>query len=190
MLLVRSIFQSFTHLKRFGIPLLARMSNISKGSEIHKEFLKLINPFLMPVEDFLNECEASRSSLEDKEMGDAVTSEVVNSDDESENNSNFCSGYEFYVDNGTYNSRSFKIEMDKPVPVLNSCSRIKVLVTWPRKMIESYDTAALSLLPEVCKQAVVSKRSRDSISLYKCVDAFLNEEPLGPEDMWYLSYNF
>lgn len=181
----KSIFQSFPHLKRFGIPLVARMSNISKGSEIHKEFLKLITPFLMPVEDFLNECEASSSSREDKEMGDAVSSEVVNSDNESENNSNFCSDFEFYVDNGTYNSRTLKIEMDKPVPVLNSCSRIKVLVTWPHKMIESYDTAALSLLPEVCKQAFVSKRSRDSISLYKCVDAFLNEEPLGPEDMWY-----
>ncbi|XP_073277721.1 ubiquitin carboxyl-terminal hydrolase 8-like isoform X1 [Primulina huaijiensis] len=181
----KSIFQSYSNLRKFGVPLLARMSDVSKGSEMHKEFLKLINPFLMSVENFLNDCEASRSSHEDKVMRDAVSDEVVNSDVESENNLNFCSDFEFYVDSGTFNSRSFKIEMDMPVPVLNPCNRIKVIVMWPGKMIESYDTAALSALPEVCKQAFLSKRPQDSISLYTCVEAFLKEEPLGPEDMWY-----
>jgi hypothetical protein len=25
---------------------------------------------------------------------------------------------------------------------------------------------------------------QESVSLYKCLEAFLKEEPLGPEDMW------
>ncbi|KAI4386154.1 hypothetical protein MLD38_004113 [Melastoma candidum] len=40
-------------------------------------------------------------------------------------------------------------------------------------------------LPETFKSGIVGKRAQESISLYKCLEAFLIDEPLGPEDMWY-----
>jgi len=68
----------------------------------------------------------------------------------------------------------------KPPPKL-----VKVLVTWPDKMIEQYDTSLLSFLPEICKTDFFSKKPQQSVSLYQCIEQFLKEEPLGLEDMWY-----
>jgi hypothetical protein len=31
---------------------------------------------------------------------------------------------------------------------------------------------------------------QESVSLYKCLEAFLKEEPLGPEDMWLVCTHF
>ncbi|KHN34173.1 Ubiquitin carboxyl-terminal hydrolase 8 [Glycine soja] len=31
----------------------------------------------------------------------------------------------------------------------------------------------------------LTQRMQESVSIYKCLEAFLKEEPLGPEDMWY-----
>lgn len=155
------------------------MSDFSKGSEIHKEFLKLIIPFLLPGEDFLID-DASWSAHEDEEMEGTV----LDSQNESEND--LDGDFEFYMENGTYSS-GFRIQMDEPVPILKPDQPIKVLVSWSEKMIQDYDTSILSLLPEVCKTAFTSKWTQDSMSLYKCVGAFLKEEPLGPDDMWYLS---
>ncbi|KAI3751801.1 hypothetical protein L2E82_22892 [Cichorium intybus] len=36
-----------------------------------------------------------------------------------------------------------------------------------------------------CKGVTVKKAKQESISLFSCLDAFLKEEPLGPDDMWY-----
>ncbi|ESR43742.1 hypothetical protein CICLE_v100137952mg, partial [Citrus x clementina] len=41
-------------------------------------------------------------------------------------------------------------------------------------------------LPEVFKNGPVTKKARtEPLSLYTCLEAFLREEPLVPEDMWY-----
>ncbi|CDY16616.1 BnaC09g36570D [Brassica napus] len=49
--------------------------------------------------------------------------------------------------------------------------------------LDVYDTCLLSSLPEVSKFG--TKRPQETVSLYKCLEAFLKEEPLGPDDMWY-----
>ncbi|KAK6147356.1 hypothetical protein DH2020_018268 [Rehmannia glutinosa] len=176
----KSYVHAFSSFKKFGIPLVARMSDFSKGSEIHKEFLKLISPFLLSSEDFLND-----DAHVDEEIEDTVLDEAANSNNESENDSDSLRDFEFYLESSTFYSTGFKIQMDEPVPISKHEKPIKVLVSWPEKFIKDYDTSILSLLPEVCKTGFMSKWTQDSISLYKCVDAFLKEEPLGPEDMWY-----
>lgn len=168
---------SLLSFKKFGTPLVARISDFSKGSEIYKEFLKLISPYLLPSEEFLIDDASRKSTHEDEEIEETVSDEAVNSKNESEND------FEFHMERG------FKIQMDEPVPISKLDQRIKVSVTWSEKMIQDCDTSILSHLPEVCKTAFISKWTKDSISLYKCVDAFLKEEPLGPDDMWYLSIN-
>ncbi|CAL9012345.1 unnamed protein product, partial [Prunus brigantina] len=61
--------------------------------------------------------------------------------------------------------------------------QLNVLVCWPKKYIAEYDTRLLSSLAEVFKSSLFAKKPLESVSLYKCLEAFLKEEPLGPEDV-------
>ncbi|XP_010267386.1 PREDICTED: ubiquitin carboxyl-terminal hydrolase 9-like isoform X2 [Nelumbo nucifera] len=63
---------------------------------------------------------------------------------------------------------------------------IKVLLDWFEKENELYDSSYLEDLPEVYKTGFTMKKTRqEAISLFSCLEAFLKEEPLGPDDMWY-----
>lgn len=165
---------------------MARVSDFSKGSEIYKEFLKLINPLLLPREESSSDLNSRNSAQDDEEIEDAMSDEAEKSNDEAENDLDSHSDFEFHMETGSY-PRSFKIRMDEPVPIPEHNERIKVCVTWSEKMIKDYDTSILSRLPDVFTTDPMSKGNEDSISLYKCVEGFLKEEPLGPDDMWYLS---
>ncbi|CAA2980736.1 ubiquitin carboxyl-terminal hydrolase 8-like [Olea europaea subsp. europaea] len=175
---------AFPSFEKFGIPLLARMTDFSKGSEIYKQFLKLIDPYLMQADDSSIDSDITQNiAHEEEEMEDVVLDSDANLDSESANDLDSISDFEFYLDSGNFLASRIKIQMDEPVPISKSKRLIKVLVSWPKKMIEDYDTSILSLLRDVCEPTL--KKPRESVSLYKCVDAFLKEEPLGPEDMWY-----
>ncbi|CAL9099304.1 unnamed protein product [Musa acuminata var. zebrina] len=57
---------------------------------------------------------------------------------------------------------------------------------WSDKEHEIYDFNFLEDLPEVFKSSFMLKKTRqEAITLYSCLEAFLKEEPLGPDDMWY-----
>lgn len=63
---------------------------------------------------------------------------------------------------------------------------VKVMLDWSEKEHQLYDSSYLKDLPEVHKSGVLAKKTKqEAISLFSCLDAFLKEEPLGPEDMWY-----
>ena len=62
---------------------------------------------------------------------------------------------------------------------------VKVILDWTPKECESYDASYLKDLPEVHKTGLTAKKTRqEAVSLFSCLDAFLKEEPLGPDDMW------
>ncbi|KAG7552658.1 Peptidase C19 ubiquitin carboxyl-terminal hydrolase [Arabidopsis thaliana x Arabidopsis arenosa] len=62
----------------------------------------------------------------------------------------------------------------------------RVLVEWNEGEHETYDSSYLSDLPEVHKTSFSAKKTRqEAISLFSCLEAFLAEEPLGPDDMWF-----
>lgn len=62
----------------------------------------------------------------------------------------------------------------------------KFLVEWTEKEHKYYDASHLQVLPEVHKTRLFANKSKqESVSLFSCLDAFLKEEPLGPDDMWY-----
>ncbi|KAL3628125.1 hypothetical protein CASFOL_027171 [Castilleja foliolosa] len=268
--------------KKFGIPLVAMISDFSGGFELSKQFLNVINPFLLAGSgEFLNDDASQKSANEEELVEDAVLDDASQksaneeelvedavlddasqksaneeelvedavlddasqkrdasqksaneeelvedavlddasqksaneeelvedavSDDASQKGANEEELVEDAVldeaeisNNGSKNGHDFKfhltpssyfdsvgpkIEMDEPLPVSTSDEPIEVIVSWSEKMIQNYDTSIMSLLPEVCKTGL--EWSQDSVSLFKCVDAFLKEEPLGPEDMWY-----
>lgn len=77
---------------------------------------------------------------------------------------------------------------EKAVKVSSSSEPILVFVDWSDKIMEKYDTHYIENLSEVCKYGPVTKKSRtEPLSLYTCLEAFLREEPLVPDDMWSVS---
>ncbi|XAR70110.1 Ubiquitinyl hydrolase 1 [Bertholletia excelsa] len=63
---------------------------------------------------------------------------------------------------------------------------VKVMLDWTYKDHALYDVNYLKDLPEVHKTGLHLKKTRpEAVSLFSCLDAFLKEEPLGPDDMWY-----
>ncbi|KAL3742844.1 hypothetical protein ACJRO7_018193 [Eucalyptus globulus] len=63
---------------------------------------------------------------------------------------------------------------------------VKIMLDWTERERELYDANYLMDLPEVHKSGFTVKKTRqEAISLFSCLDAFLKEEPLGPDDMWY-----
>lgn len=62
---------------------------------------------------------------------------------------------------------------------------VKVMLDWTDKEHESFDSSYLKDLPEVHKSGLTVKKTKsEAITLFSCLDAFLKEEPLGPDDMW------
>ncbi|XP_073062092.1 ubiquitin carboxyl-terminal hydrolase 5-like isoform X1 [Primulina eburnea] len=75
---------------------------------------------------------------------------------------------------------------DKVVKLSSSSMSILVFFDWSQKLLGSYDTSQIENLPEVCKYGHLGKKARNEpLSLYACLESFLREEPLVPEDMWY-----
>ncbi|KAJ0971167.1 hypothetical protein J5N97_019126 [Dioscorea zingiberensis] len=63
-------------------------------------------------------------------------------------------------------------------------SSIKLFLDWSQREHELYDASYLEDLPGV-HHSGNKKTRQEPVSLFSCLDAFLKEEPLGPEDMWY-----
>ena len=79
---------------------------------------------------------------------------------------------------------------DKPVRLSSSSTSILVYVDWSQKLLDKYDTHYLENLPEVFNGPPNKKARTEPLSLYTCLEAFLREEPLVPEDMWLVSFSF
>ncbi|KAF6169981.1 hypothetical protein GIB67_034373 [Kingdonia uniflora] len=167
-------------LTSFGIPLIARLRDIDSGSDIYNLYLKLLNPFLRLMG--LN-VDVARDEVTD--MEDAVNN-PTSGDKTGDCDSHFDTELQFYLaDEKGVKIDDSKINRNDPVPVKELPRRLDVLVCWPDKKIEDYDTRLLNSLPEICKSGFLARRPQESVSLYLCLQAFLKEEPLGPEDMWY-----
>ncbi|KAL6988146.1 ubiquitinyl hydrolase 1 [Sarracenia purpurea var. burkii] len=174
--------------KIFGIPLVARISDFSRGSELRKVFLKLLNPFLLEAEDSLIDDGDQDTANEDIGMEDVINTRLsegeASSDSGSADDSHLGPDFQFYLmEERGFLSKGPRIEMNEPVTISALTMIIKVLVHWPHKLTKLYDTCLLSSLPQICKPGLLTKQPKESVSLYKCLEAFLKEEPLGPEDM-------
>ncbi|CAI9097565.1 OLC1v1034027C1 [Oldenlandia corymbosa var. corymbosa] len=171
---VRSLFPAK---KRFGVPLVSRIYNLSEGSQIRKEYLRLLHPFIQP------EKEGYHGKL-NHTNGDVTT--MLNGDGHAstEMKSEAAGGNEFqFYYGGGFSSENFCIRMDGSIL---SSTGLQVLVSWPEKIVEGdYKSFQSSVLPQVRRRDFYSSKPQEFIPLYKCLDAFLTDESLGPEDMWY-----
>ncbi|KAM5559288.1 ubiquitin carboxyl-terminal hydrolase 8-like [Rosa sericea] len=171
-----------------GIPLLARVSDPCYGSDIHNEFVNNLNPFLKP--------DGETSDIFDDDSGNCANEDSNKEDDSSptvwDNDSDTDRGtmgealldtdFKFYLaDTRKEIELNQLIEVSR-LPVIPRPKILEVIVLWTDEMINKYDTRLLNSLPEVFN---IFTSSEESVSLYKCLEAFLKEEPLGPEDMWF-----
>ncbi|KAF7121015.1 hypothetical protein RHSIM_Rhsim13G0198100 [Rhododendron simsii] len=176
--------------KAFGIPLIAS-SKFVNGSDIRDMYLKLLKAFLIPPEDSVDDDDDIERTVSEEltEVEDSITpgldgaAEVANGNKVSTDSDDDDDDLEFYITDEKGTIRDSRIAMNEPVPP--TPGRLIVLVCWPAKMVKQYKTRLLSSLPQIFKFDFFAKRPQESVSLYKCLEAFLTEEPLGPEDMWY-----
>lgn len=91
---------------------------------------------------------------------------------------------QFFLPSERFSDQRVKIEMDQALTVKGPHKRLLVVVCWQDKGLEQYNLGSLDSLPEVYKAVLFSRRPQDTCSLYACLEAFIKEEPLGPDDMW------
>ncbi|KAL3626978.1 Ubiquitin carboxyl-terminal hydrolase 8 [Castilleja foliolosa] len=166
--------------RAFGVPLVVR-KNIANGSDIRETYTKLLAPFLVPDQESVEITDVSDIS----DTSNARSSGVTETSDKEVSALDSGNDFLFSFINEKETEKGSEIgmgELEKPTPVPE---RLYVLVSWSDKMVKLYDVEPVNSLPEVFKSGFFTKRPQESVSLYKCLEAFLKEEPLGPDDMWY-----
>ncbi|KAM7528247.1 hypothetical protein LguiB_031657 [Lonicera macranthoides] len=162
--------------KAFGIPLVASCK-IENGSDIRDLYLKLLTPFSESVLNSSDNCESSEN---------ISTEGIADNSDGKEIDKHTDTDLHFYLTDEKASARVSEISMNEPVSSSTGLDgRLNVIVTLPEKIIHRYNTRLLSSLPEVFKSGFFAKRPQETVSLYNCLEAFLKQEPLGPDDMWY-----
>lgn len=169
--------------KAFGIPVVSRLCNVKNGSDLRNFYLKWFHPFQKSIEEALVNCVVSE---EVAEMEDVTTPSLSSNANELDTPSD--GGMEFYITDEKGTIKDSKILMNEPLAINGELRQLHVLVCWSEKQINKYETQLSSSLPEVFKSGFLAKRPQESVSLYKCLEAFLQEEPLGPEDMWLVNH--
>ncbi|KZV30566.1 Ubiquitin carboxyl-terminal hydrolase [Dorcoceras hygrometricum] len=176
-----------TSWRAFGFPLVVRQT-ITTGSEIFEVYTKLLAPFLVRDEECVDNCGSTDNHTAEVEVEDNKIPRLTGppgTTSTEETDSMHCIKFQFYLTDEKGIDRDSEITMEEPVNLKTTPLRLNVLACWSESMHNYYNVQPLGLLPEVCKSGFFTKRPQESISLFKCLEAFLKEEPLGPEDMWY-----
>ncbi|XP_057422857.1 ubiquitin carboxyl-terminal hydrolase 9-like [Lotus japonicus] len=178
--------------KLFGTPLVTYLvENPQYGADIEESVHKLLAP--------LRKAYSSTKSHDDDEKengfisaGSDEQSNISNTQSEPRNptigsreqegTSSGESSFQLVLTN----ERCLSCEPFDRASFIKPSQHIRVFLDWTDKEHELYDASYLRDLPEVHKTGfTVKKTKQEAISLFSCMEAFLTEEPLGPDDMWY-----
>ena len=159
------------------------------GSTICDLFLKVMTPFRVSKDDVSDADERiGESSLvnetADTDMSTDTSEQTSLNNNTLEDETGTEDAMQFFLTNERFPDQRMKIEMDQPITVKGPLKRLHVVVCWQDDGLEQYNLSSLDSLPEIYKAVVFSRRPQDTCSLYACLEAFIKEEPLGPEDMW------
>ncbi|PWA50595.1 peptidase C19, ubiquitin-specific peptidase, DUSP domain-containing protein [Artemisia annua] len=87
---------------------------------------------------------------------------------------------------GNNNPIDISAEEEKTIKLSSSSMLVLLYIDWSPELVKIYEMHYLEYLPEVSKSRHGKKKARvEPVSLYSCIEAFLREEPLVPEDMWF-----
>lgn len=178
--------------KPYGTPLVSSIlcDDIITNSDIQAIVQKMLSPMLR-AENSGNLNSANTRAASQNEV--SPDSSVPDSKHSNGANSKITAAQKLplvFVDENNV-CIDLSIGEDKALKYSSSSPSILVFIDWSKKLLKSYDTHYLENLPEVSKLGPPTKKARtEPLSLYTCLEAFLREEPLVPEDMWYVSYIF
>ncbi|KAF9667055.1 hypothetical protein SADUNF_Sadunf16G0293100 [Salix dunnii] len=176
--------------KYFGTPLITYMDDDSPtGADIYSAACKVLSPLKRACSStmahsgkengFLSEANGETSSSYN---GECEPRDQSMGDTELEDSSGWELPFQLFLTDDRYSSC-------KPMfkdSVINFGNHIKVVFEWTEKEQKLYDSSYLKDLPEVySKTGYTAKKTRQEVvSLFSCLEAFLTEEPLGPDDMY------
>ncbi|XP_050371487.1 ubiquitin carboxyl-terminal hydrolase 8 [Argentina anserina] len=175
--------------KSFGIPLVSRLCTSATGSDICNQYFKLVKPFQIPGQHSEAHFDISQGAAPTEVTGEEDSSPPVSGGHvdlcyKNGADSILDCEFQFYTADEKCNQTEKKIVMTEVIE-RKFPKHMYVAVCWPEKYVQQYDMRVLSSLPLIFKPGLFSKKPQETVSLYKCLEAFLKEEPLGPEDMWY-----
>ncbi|XP_052138964.1 ubiquitin carboxyl-terminal hydrolase 8-like [Oryza glaberrima] len=176
--------------KSFGTPLVSSLPDTINGSTIFDLYQKVMTPFRVPKDDssdadhIIGKSSPVEETTDVDMNSDATESTGINNND-CDDETMTEDGMQFYFINERFPDQRMKIEMDQPIRLTASQKRLHVVVCWQDNGLEQYNFSSLDNLPEIYKAVLFSRRPQETCSLYACLEAFIKEEPLGPEDMWY-----
>jgi hypothetical protein len=156
---------SLTSWKPYGVPLLAQISRneIVTGFDIHELVHKMLVPVLRNPDSLHLAVQSSVSTRTHSYHTDSSKFQLLLVDD----------------------SNTVIEKSNDAIRIPQSSLATVFFINWPKADLKKIDTHHLEYLPEVFMYAPPAKRTRgEALSLYACLDAFLREEPLVPEDMW------
>ncbi|KAF2325762.1 hypothetical protein GH714_036668 [Hevea brasiliensis] len=180
--------------KDFGAPLLAQSEDDSpSGADIELAASRLLSPLRRTSSSnvvhsgtengFLSEVNGEPSNSCNGQF-ESMDQSMDNIESEPEDTSSQDLLFQLFLTDDRYSSRKpiFKDSVIKP-----GANRIKIFLGWTEKEHKLYDPSYLKDLPVVYhKTGFSAKKTRqEAVSLFSCLEAFLTEEPLGPDDMWY-----
>jgi ubiquitin carboxyl-terminal hydrolase 15 len=157
-------------------------------------YLKLLNPFLCKKNCFSTSSVSDDSQDDSNSTNSSTSTDSSDVSDISDEYVNIEDNLTFFLANDkgqisqTEQSKS-KIYMDQQSEAFIGDhllkNRLHVVVQWEVRSLAQHDMELLSCLPEVYKE-LPHRRSKDqeSVTLFQCLDKFIKEEPLGPDDMW------
>ncbi|XP_042451811.1 ubiquitin carboxyl-terminal hydrolase 5 isoform X1 [Zingiber officinale] len=171
----------------YGIPLLASVSKDEITVDLIRERLqRMLTPML--GSDGTYSSRSSDPCITDGDQGKSSEACLISGENQNDqqhcNTKSTCNMHIQYIDeNDTWVDLSLE---DKLFALPRLSTSLILFINWSRNDMKKYDTYHFENHPEVFKYTPAPKRSRNEpLSLYTCLDAFLREEPLVPEDMWY-----
>lgn len=180
--------------KLIGVPLVTCLEKDAKtGSDIRASVATVLKPLLRKKASPKN-----RDTM-GKDNGYGPSLDAIISTDNGDN-SPCSSGQDLSISNmevdGSEDISLFQISLTddrfiRRTPIDNdddflpeSC--IRVALEWSDSEFNLYDFSFLEDLPEIFKSVLMLKKTRqEPFTLFSCLETFMKEEPLGPDDMWY-----
>ncbi|CAN0840798.1 Ubiquitin carboxyl-terminal hydrolase 10 [Linum grandiflorum] len=177
-------FQNCVVGKYFGAPLVTYLEeDPATGADIDAIVSRLLSPLKRTSSSMLahsgREENNSVAANGETSGGPRDDSMDIAADDEP---SQLLSNQIFMIeDRGSTSKRIFSDS------VIKTFNHTKIFLDWTEEEHRLYDSSYLKDLPDVYhKTGFTAKKTRpEAVSLFSCLEAFLREEPLGPDDMWY-----
>ncbi|KAL8200955.1 hypothetical protein R6Q57_012294 [Mikania cordata] len=170
--------------KRFLTPLVTYLEDAKNGASIESAVASVLGPLKRKTFSSLNKSEVIKvnGSVLEESISDFQMDDVV--DDGFEDK--FLEETELSFRLCMTDDRGMSCKPISRDSIVKPSKVVKVIMDWTDKDHDSYDASYLKDLPMVHKPGLTVKKTKpESISLFSCLDAFLKEEPLGPDDMWY-----